>query len=63
MLRVRNTSRTARALVHMKAAAFGGCDSRRILSAVLQDLQTIVEQLIDGTFCNDPENATHDYTT
>ena len=49
--------------MHVKTAAFCGCDPCRILSPVLQDLQTIIEQLIDGTLRNDPENATHDYTT
>ena len=60
MLRVRNTSRTMpAALVHVERVALGRDDARRVLAAVLQQQQPVVEELIDGRTGDDAENPAH----
>ncbi len=48
------------ALVQMKSIALQRCNARGILTAMLQHLQTVIQQLIDGGLRYDAENATHD---
>jgi hypothetical protein len=45
--------------VHAKRIAGIGCDTGRILTAMLQQQQCIVDQLIDGAMGNDANYATH----
>ena len=49
----------AAALVHVKRAALGGYDPGRILPAMLQHQQAVVEQLIDRRLGDDTDDSTH----
>ena len=49
----------AAALVHVEGAAFGCDDAGGVLAAVLQHLQSVVEQLIDGRLGDDADDSTH----
>ena len=47
------------ALVHVEGAALAGDDAGRILAAVLQHQQAVIEQLVDGVFRHYTENSAH----
>ena len=49
------------ALVQMKGAPVQRRDTGGILTAMLQDLQAVIQQLIGWRMRNDSENATHDF--
>jgi hypothetical protein len=36
-----------------------GCNARRILTAMLQQQQSVIQQLIDGIMRDDADDATH----
>ena len=60
MLRVRNTSRTRPlALCMWKRVAFRGDDAGRVLAAMLEHQQPVVEQLVDRRLRDDSENSAH----
>jgi hypothetical protein len=46
-------------LVHREHAAVVGCDTGRILAAVLQQQQCVVQQLVNGGLRDDADDATH----
>ena len=46
-------------LVHREHAAVIGCNARRILAAVLQQQQCVVQELVDGSLRDDADDATH----
>ena len=52
----------AAAFVHVKAVAVAGHDAGCILSAVLKDLQPVIQELIDGRFAHYTNDPTHDLT-
>jgi hypothetical protein len=54
-----NVAHQPRALVHMEAPALCGGDARRILAAMLEHLQPVIEQLVDWRGGDDPEYAAH----
>src|SRR5471032_1013877 len=54
-----NVTHQAVGLVHGKHTAVIGRDPRRILAAVLQQQQSVVQQLIDRLMGNDADDATH----
>jgi hypothetical protein len=45
--------------VHVKGIVLGGHDAGRVLAAMLQDHQAIIEQLVDRRGCDNPENSAH----
>ena len=49
----------ARALVHVKRGPFGRDDAGRVLAAVLQHQQPVIEQLIDLALCDDSNDSAH----
>ena len=48
--------------MHMEHLALGGYDARRILSAVLQHLQSVIQQLIHRLKSHHAQYATHKFT-
>jgi hypothetical protein len=54
-----NIPHQALVLMHMKGTTVGGNDTRSVLATVLQNGQTVVQQLINRTFGNDSNDATH----
>ena len=57
--RAENVAHEAGALVHEKGVVLARGDAGRILSAMLQDHQPIVEQLVDRPVSHDSENTAH----
>ena len=47
-------------LVHVESTTVAGDNARRILPAMLQNHQAIVEQLVNRRGCDNPENPAHD---
>jgi hypothetical protein len=45
--------------VHVEAPAFGRGNAGRILAAMLEHHQAVVEQLVDRGGCDDTENSAH----
>jgi hypothetical protein len=45
--------------VHAERIAMAGCDTRRILTTMLQKQQRIIDELIHGAMRNDANNAAH----
>jgi hypothetical protein len=49
----------ARRLVHVERAALGRNDARRVLPAMLEEEQPVVEELVDGRTGDDSQNPAH----
>ena len=52
-------SAPGKVIVHGEHAAVIGCNARRVLAAVLQEQQCVVEDLVDGIMRDDADDATH----
>jgi len=57
--RAEDVTHEAVGLVHREHAAVIGCNPRRILTAMLQQQQCVIQQLVDGGLRDDADDATH----
>ena len=57
--RAEHVAHVPAALVHVKYRTFAGHDARRVLAAVLQQQQTVVQQLVDRRVRDRADDATH----
>jgi hypothetical protein len=57
--RAKHVAHHAGALLHVESLVLAGDDARRVLAAVLQEEQPVVEQLVDGRASDDTQNAAH----
>ena len=57
--RAEHVAHHAGALVHVEGVVLAGDDARRVLAAVLQEQQPVVEQLVDGRASDDSEDPAH----
>ncbi len=57
--RAEHVAHVAGALVHVERRAFAGDDARRVLPAVLQQQQPVVEQLVDRRVRDDAYDSAH----
>ena len=46
-------------LVHVERAAIAGHDACRILAAVLEHQQAVIQHLVDGILADDTDNSAH----
>ena len=46
--------------MHIKRMSLRRCDASRILATVLEQQQTVIQQLIDWSLGNDAEDAAHE---
>ena len=56
----KNVSHHAHLLVHVEHAAIHGDNAGGILAPVLQQLQAVIKQLVDGLMRENTDDATHD---
>src|SRR4030095_10777929 len=59
--RAEHVADVARALPHVEYGALARGDARGILTAMLQEQQPVVEQLIDGRMSNGADDTAHSY--
>ena len=57
--RAEHIAHQAGAFVHMEGLAFGCDDASRVLPAMLQQLQAVIQQLINRSCCYYADNAAH----
>jgi hypothetical protein len=49
----------AGAFLHVEGLVLAGDDARRVLAAVLQEQQAVIEQLVNGRASDNAQNAAH----
>jgi len=57
--RAEHVAHHAAALVHVQGGLLAGDDARRVLAAVLQEQQPVIEELVDGRASDDSEDPAH----